>query len=634
MKKIVIVSCLLVFTGLYASSQPWKKGGGGAAPASATPTAAGASGAAGATTPATSGTSQTGYVYRLKAGKHVQYASLKTETHYFLRASLTDDSILGLPVQSGKLITATIILDRKANPALLQSGIRSFQEYDIRSIVKQVTCKAAATGSCPAPTPKDSTALQGLVTAQASNAGDSAAIATPDTALAVTILYYDSLPRFTNDVLQLFITQDTAILQAKIENRKFDINVKTDQYPITNRNYQSQFETGKKARRKRERSQQKILMQAYEQNLSLTRDFKVDLATIGPIKAVEKLFLSPDTTRGKNDSSQIQPAKKPSYPELLKSYRTALKQYKKDEFSAAMKNFSDPDSNKLFIREYDSVATKYLSALNEYWVMTLPLRESNDTARLDILDPELVADTVKNELKFIKGLYQLYTQPQPPDTIPYDIGDKNIPETAITMTNGDSINNFYFNILNKSVVNQPLYFGKFRYSTWDFGTSTVPFRYRFGQPKAHVITQAGVDTSVQAGTSESDASISLSLYIGRKWGRTRFYQNPALTTNTIAIEPVLLTGPTLIALSLSNIDSSSRYANYKRNYSYSGPSNIIAWSFGTGCSIQYKTVSAGLFIGLDAPLTGHTGWIYADKFWIGFGIGVNLGMLTSGNSVN
>lgn len=197
MRKIFIFSCLLVLTGLCASSQPWKKGGGGASPASATPATAGTAGAAGAATPATSGTSQTGYVYRLKAGKHLQYASLKSETHYFLRSALPA-RILGLPVQSGQLITASIILDRKANAALLQSGIRSFQEYDIRSIVKQVSCKPAPPGSCTAPGRQDSTASQGAVASQPSSGGTSGASGAPDTALAVTILYYNSLPRFTD----------------------------------------------------------------------------------------------------------------------------------------------------------------------------------------------------------------------------------------------------------------------------------------------------------------------------------------------------------------------------------------------------------------------------------------------------
>lgn len=291
--------------------------------------------------------------------------------------------------------------------------------------------------------------------------------------------------------------------------------------------------------------------------------------------------------------------------------------------------------NNRFIRGYDSVAQKYLSALNEYWLITLPNRESNDSLRLLTLDPDHAADTTRNQLLLLQGLYRLYTEaPQLSDSIPYDIGDKNIPETAITMTNGDSTKNFYFNVLDKSVVNQPLYFGKFRYATWDFGAMSIPFRYRFPQPNAHIITQPGADTSVQSGPSESDATFSLNLYIGRKWGRTRFYENAALTTNTLSLEPILATGPTLIALTLNNVDSSSQYANYKRKYYYSGPSNILAWTIATGFSVQYKTISAGLFVGIDVPLAGQTGWIYANKPWIGFGIGVNLGMLTSGNAVN
>jgi hypothetical protein len=210
--------------------------------------------------------------------------------------------------------------------------------------------------------------------------------------------------------------------------------------------------------------------------------------------------------------------------------------------------------------------------------------------------------------------------------------DGYIQETAVPLDGNDSAQNLYLRIFHKGRSNQPFYFVPVHFSTWDYGALTVPFRYRFARSNAHIFTQQGKDSSSTV-PEESDAQLSLSGYFGRKWGHTKFYEDPSQTANVASIEAVLTGGPSLIPLSLSNIDSTSKYAGAKNGYSYAGPANIIALSFGAGIVLQWTTVNLGIFFGWDIPITGGTGWVYADKPWIGFGIGVNLGMLTSGKGI-
>jgi hypothetical protein len=198
----------------------------------------------------------------------------------------------------------------------------------------------------------------------------------------------------------------------------------------------------------------------------------------------------------------------------------------------------------------------------------------------------------------------------------------------------DSANNFFFHIIHKSILHQSIFYKSLHFGTWDYGTITVPFRYRFPRSRGHIITSAGKDSSTVTVPSESSAALNLTLYFGRKWGHTRFFEDPSQSKNTFTVEAAFIMGPTLIPLSLANVDSSSKYVGIKNSYSYTGPANIIAWSFAGGAVLQWKSINFGLFGGLDVPLTGNTGWVYAYKPWIGFGIGVNLGVFTSGNAVN
>jgi hypothetical protein len=611
MKKATFIVTLvsLLATTLFAQRSKM-----GASPAGgSTPAGAGAGGggakASAAGGAATSGTQETGFVYYLKYKKHLQYAALKTETHYFTKAMFVSNhisQIFGDPVDLKNLVTATFILDRKPIKSVINSGIASFREYDIRLFTKQTT------NILPPITGNDTTRN--------------------DTVLAVTIMYYDSLPRFwnierssifTKSRLRISLTQDTAILKAKILYNNFESDIDTNSYAVSNPNFMSSIYKGEK--------HEFIQMQQQQQINQV-----IEINYIGFNKM-------PSNSPGTFSYHSLNVQKHPltyidadsDYSNLLKSYKSYLRAYDSSQFVAQKKNFLDTSLNRYFIRRYDTLKIKYYTLLRQYHEISSLLTAPLDIIRYDILDPTKIEDTIKNQLAFISGLYDLYSLKfKPPPILPKDIVNKTKREIAISISNSDSASNFYFNIIHKSLVNQPIFYGKFHYGTWDYGSITVPFRYRPGPPNRHVISQAGKDTSTISATSASDATINLSLYIGRKWGHTRFYEDPTMTVNTVSIEPVAITGPSLIALSLSNVDSSSRFANYKTQYNYTGPSNIIAWSFGGGLVLQYKTINLGVFVGTDVPLTGHTGWVYAYRPWFGFGIGVNLGMLSSGNAVN
>jgi hypothetical protein len=324
-----------------------------------------------------------------------------------------------------------------------------------------------------------------------------------------------------------------------------------------------------------------------------------------------------------------------TYLNNLGTFRIKVLKYNEALFAAALLNYADTNLNQAVIDAYRDVAPMYYKLLREYRRVTRQLRDSVNTLRLTMLDPA-TADTVGSELNFLQGLYALAAaQAQPPPVLPSNRIDEKVPELAINISNLDSADAFYLRIIHKEVTNQSMYFKKVHYGTWDYGSLTVPFRFRPAPAHNTISASEGKGTIVPVpAPSASDASISLSGYIGRKWGRTRFFEDPSMTANMVAFEPVLITGPTVIAMSLSNVDTSSRYANSATQNSYIGPSNIIAWSFGGGFVLQYKTVNLGLFVGADVPLVAHIGWVYAGHPWFGFGIGVNLGMLSSGSGVN
>ncbi len=591
----------------------WAQKGAGATGGGAKPAQGGSA------TAASAGLQQSGFVYYLRYKKkhlrqHLQYATQRTEVYYFTDSVLKDKNVasfFGAPIdkKKKKQLVATVSLDRRPG-RYLQFGLRSFEEYDLRPVKLSFKALTPDTSLINAPT--------------------------QDTLAVVTLIYYDSIPRFwdihrksifTKSRLRFAITQDSAILLTRLYYADYSGNYVRNADSITNPNWNPHLSAINPG---------SVHIQPIGPQLIELRDSLplYMLHSLNQLKFPENGLAHWTAYRPVNFSDPPNPLA--VYLADLATYGSKLKDYNEALFVAALGNYDDTSKNRVVIEAYRDLAPRYFRLIRDYHRVTHQLKDSVNTLRYTMLDP-LTTDTPKAELDFLQGLYVIETtkaQP-PPSALPPDRIDQNIPEMAINISNPDSADAFYLRIIHKAVTNQSMYYKKLHYGTWDYGSLTVPLRYRPAPAHNTISATEGKGTTVPVpAPSASDASISLSAYIGRKWGHTRFFEDPSMTANMVAIEPVLITGPTLIALSLSNVDSSSRYANHLTQNSYIGPSNMLAWSFGTGIVVQYKTVNLGLFVGTDVPLVAHIGWVYAGHPWIGFGIGVNLGMLSSGSGVN
>jgi hypothetical protein len=572
---------------------------------------AGASGASptAASSSTNQSTPQQGFVYFLRSNKHLQYATCLTENYNLTYQDLCIDNnqekIFSKPVKRDTKYTVSIILDRwpDDNP---KSDTLNFTEYTIRSLDVQTT-------NYPADRPFSPDEL--------------------DTVLSVKVRFYDSIPRYwagtqkerlSSPHLRIALTQDSVILLTRIFDNDFNSKAPKHLAFVTNPNYR-----GTRAR---------DALQRPFYSGPRPRDHR-------PLQVIEKKMFLPtlkqfDTAA---DKASI-------YTSLFYEYKTVLETAYEDHQDSLTdeekKGMSRRDKKKrqktlqdefyILNRDYDSVIWAYGKLCN-------PLRFSIDSLHKIIADPAtrkpyMVLNAILY-FQLLDAFYHTKAQNNAKDTIifPGKIAvrpqDDLIPETAIPIDGEDSAGNFYFRTIHKALMYQSIYHQPFSYATWDYGALTIPYRYRFSPRNKYVYTSPGKDSSAPA-TSASEAAINVSFYIGRKWGRTRFYEDPTMSHNTLSGEVAFVTGPTLVAMTAANVDTLNHFTGIRRAYAYTGPSNIIAWSVGLGGVLQVRTINFGAFGGLDFPLQGNTGWIYSKHFWLGFGIGVNLGMFASGHSVN
>jgi hypothetical protein len=306
---------------------------------------------------------------------------------------------------------------------------------------------------------------------------------------------------------------------------------------------------------------------------------------------------------------------------------------KKDVRSITNPNYNSINGNALRI-EINSINRQQINP-------SLPLTVSSELMKekSKLLDLAQVSTKYKKLDRIINKIVKLDNVDFGPFMTVYNNSVTNLtmlPDTAIPLKNNDFSDSFYLQIVKKNILNKPIYFISLPYSAWDYGALTIPFRYRFARSSSFIATPS---SKAIPSEEESDATLNLSTYFGRKWGRTRFYADPTMTHNTLSLETVVCGGPSLIPLSLSNIDSSSKEISSstsmgKISNSYIGPANMIALSLGGGVVLGWQKFNVGFFSGYDFPLTPNTGWVYRKKVWLGFGIGVNLGMVSSGKSLN
>jgi hypothetical protein len=189
----------------------------------------------------------------------------------------------------------------------------------------------------------------------------------------------------------------------------------------------------------------------------------------------------------------------------------------------------------------------------------------------------------------------------------------------------DSAQNFYLKIRNKVHFDDPIYYRSISYSVWQYGATTIPFRYRFANSKLKVSlpNAAKVQTDYPV-PAEATGNISFAAYIGEKFGATRFFYDATKSHNTVSVMFSAFGGPTLVPLSANNIKSGADINAY--------PSQLLSFSYGAACTFEFGVLNLGFFGGIDQPIQ-KSPWVYAGKPWIGFGFGFNLGMLTSAGNI-
>jgi len=149
------------------------------------------------------------------------------------------------------------------------------------------------------------------------------------------------------------------------------------------------------------------------------------------------------------------------------------------------------------------------------------------------------------------------------------------------------------------------------FSLGQFGALTIPFQYRFGY----------------GGEVPNNFSLNLnmSVYYGRIWGRTRFYEDPNRTCSNSFMGAVFA-GVTQLTLTSSNTTPALPTGT---------TINDIALTGGVSFAVNLKLFNLGLFAGLDVPSSAARDWDYASLFssketwcrpWVGFGIGFNVPM--------
>lgn len=163
---------------------------------------------------------------------------------------------------------------------------------------------------------------------------------------------------------------------------------------------------------------------------------------------------------------------------------------------------------------------------------------------------------------------------------------------------------YYLKIDKRTSMATPTQYITLSYATWEVGLTTIPFKYRFGNKNDTI-------------PNDASSSVNAGVYVGRKWGATRFYEDKTRNHNSWAFTFAGFISPTVIAISLENT---------KKKVATS--SNEFGISYGVAFLASYREINFGLLTGLDTPLSGNSKyWIYANRPWIGFGIGYKLGIL-------
>jgi hypothetical protein len=168
---------------------------------------------------------------------------------------------------------------------------------------------------------------------------------------------------------------------------------------------------------------------------------------------------------------------------------------------------------------------------------------------------------------------------------------------------------YFYKLINRG---RPI---TFKFSTFEVGAMTIPFKYRFSYKK-------GGRTVPDEFVPNFNAGVLLS----QTWGEQTFFywkNQEDRSPKTRKVKSIgLFLGISTTKLDSANTSLATEYLKYEKT--------VAMFSTGLGYMKKRAGVSAGLFFGLDFPV-GDAGrkWNYRDRPWFGFGFGYDIPMLAA-----
>lgn len=154
---------------------------------------------------------------------------------------------------------------------------------------------------------------------------------------------------------------------------------------------------------------------------------------------------------------------------------------------------------------------------------------------------------------------------------------------------------------------------KFKFTTGEIGTLTVPFKIR-----------PGITNSLKSLDAFIQSDINLNTYIGVSRGYIRYWYRDGMDTQ---IDRISGSAGLILGFSSQKLDATSSSLEYQP---YSGSIDILILTYGVGIYTSFYDFKIGIFGGVDmshGPIARK--WNYDRQPWYGFGIGYNLGFLKS-----
>lgn len=174
---------------------------------------------------------------------------------------------------------------------------------------------------------------------------------------------------------------------------------------------------------------------------------------------------------------------------------------------------------------------------------------------------------------------------------------------------------FYYQINGKSTLGDITSYIPVHFATTEIGVATIPFKYRFGFSKDTVMVP-----------NDFSASVNVGVYVGRKWGSTKFYADASKSKDRFTFLLGGFVSPTIISIDKENAFPTTDSIITKKLKS---KSNQLGISTGIAATASInKDFNLGLYLGWDFGISSPSkSWYYSGKPWIGFGIGYKISML-------